>query len=245
MPKAIKKRATKPQKTESEIRSIVDRVKESTSGRERRILVSSAAVGAVVVLVLGAFLYWSNVRSRATMLRYEGYKAYQGLYDPVELPEEERAQRALEKFRESYELQKTPLALMYVAHSHYSSGQYEEAIKTFQELVQQFPEARDFLPMAYFKMGMAQARAGREEQALETFKRIYASGPAAFGDLALMESARTLERMERKDEAAALYSALLADYPNSLYYEQANRVVAAEETSFTEAPETDSPAGKP
>jgi TolA-binding protein len=245
MPKAIKKRATRPQKTESEIGSIVDRVKETTSGRERHILVSSVAVVAVIVLVLGAFLYWSNVRSRAAILRYEGYKAYQGLYTPVELPEEERARRALEKFRESYELQETPLALMYVAHSHYSTGQYEEAVTTLQELIQKFPEARDFLPMAYFKMGMAQARAGREEEALETFKKLYASGPAAFGDLALMESARTLERMERKDEAAALYSALLADYPNSLYYEQANRVVTVEDSSVTVAPEGDSPPGKP
>jgi tetratricopeptide (TPR) repeat protein len=245
MPKAIKKRAAKPQKTESEIQSIVDRVKETASGRERHILVSSVAVVAIVVLVLGAFFYWSNVRSKAARLRYEGYKAYQGLYNPVELPEEERGQRALKKFRESYELQKTPIALMYVAHSHYSIGQYEETVAAVQELIQEFPEARAFLPMAYFKMGMAQARAGREEEALETFKKIYASGPAAFGDLALMESARTLERMERRDEAVALYSALMADYPNSLFYEQASRTVEGEKTSATGVSEGDFSSEKP
>ena len=221
MPKAIKKKVAKQAKTEEGMRNIMSRFREVIAERQRVVLSVCITLVILCLAVTGIFMYRSNAKERAEALEYEGYKLYYGMFDKQPRQQEGRYQAALEKFKNSYELRRSPYALFYVASCNYEMGKYDEALKALKELNESFPDDERFVPLTYYKMAVINLRKGDREAALALLNTLSNYKTASFKDLALMESGRILESMGKADEAARKYEEVTKNFPGSPFVEEA------------------------
>ena len=230
MPKAIKKKVTKPVKTEEGMMGIFSRVREVIAERQK-LFVSIVVSLVILCLALAGFsMYRSNARERAEALEYEGYKLYYGMFQKIPLQQEGRYQAALEKFRKAYELRKSPYLLFYVANCYYDMGKYDEALKALKELNEQFPDDERFVPLSYYKMAVINLKKGDREAALKLLNTLSNYKTASFKDLALIESGRILESMGQTGEAARKYEEITKNFPGSPFVEEARAKLSAKKT---------------
>jgi predicted negative regulator of RcsB-dependent stress response len=230
MPKAIKKKVTKPVKTEEGMRGIISRLREMIAERQK--LFFSVVVSCVILCLAlaGFFMYRSNARERAEALEYEGYKLYYGMFQKQPLQKEGRHQGALEKFRKAYELRKSPYSLSYIANCYYDMGNYDEALKALKELNERFPDDERFVPLTYYKMAVINLRKGDREAALKLLNTLSNYKTASFKDLALIESGRILESMGQTGEAAKKYEEIMKNFPASPFVEEARTKLSGKKT---------------
>jgi predicted negative regulator of RcsB-dependent stress response len=221
MPKAIKKKVTKPVKTEEGMLGIISRVREMIAERQKLFFLVVVSCVILCLAVAGFFMYRSNARERAGALEYEGYKLYYGMFQRQPLQKEGRYQAALEKFGKAYELRKGPYSLFYVANCYYEMGKYDEALKALKELNERFPDDERFVPLAYYKMAVINLRKGDREAALKLLNTLSNYKTTSFKDLALIESGRILESMGQTGEAAQKYGEITKNFPSSPFAEEA------------------------
>ena len=221
MPKVIKKKTAKPTKTEEGVKNVLHHTKEFISEKQRILFPAVIALVVIAVAVAGFLIYRSNVRNQAAALEYEGYKIYYGLYQKQPFQKEERYQKALEKFRKAYDAHKSPFSLFYIAGCYYNLGKYDDALKTLKELNERFPDDERFVPLSYYKMAVITLRKGDREGYLKLLDILYNYRTSSFKDLALVESARMLDAMGKKEDAAKKYEELTKNFPESPFVEEA------------------------
>ena len=221
MPKVIKKKTAKPTKTEEGVKNALQDTKEFINEKQRILFPAAIALVVVALAVAGFLIYRSNARDQASALEYEGYKIYYGLYQKQPLQGEERYQRSLEKFRKAYDAHKSPFSLFYIAGCYYDLGKYDDALKTLKELNERFPDDERFVPLSYYKMAMTSLRKGDREGYLKFLDILYNYRTGSFKDLALVESARMLEVMGKKEDAVKKYEELTKSFPESPFAEEA------------------------
>jgi tetratricopeptide (TPR) repeat protein len=202
MPKPIKKKTAKPIKGEDDVAHILDDVKKTVSQRQSYLL--PALVGAVVVIIaiVGFSVYRNQTSAKADLLEYEAYRTYYGLNQKQPLPKPEQLQKALEKFTAAVDLRKSAYSLFYVGCIQYDMGKYDEALKSFKELNERFPDDEQYVPLSYAKMAAASLKKGDKEGALKLFDTLANYRTGAMKDLALAESAKILDSMGKTEEAA-------------------------------------------
>ena len=221
MPKVIKKKTAKPTKTEEGVKNVLHDTKEFISEKQKILFPSVIAIVVIALTVTGFLIYRSNVRNQAAALEYEGYKIYYSLYQKQPFQKEERYQRALEKFRKAYEARKSPFSLFYIASCHYDLGKNDDALKTLKELNERFPDDERFVPLSYYKMAVITLRKGDREGALKLLDTLYNYRTGSFKDLALVESARILDALGKKEDAVKKYEELTKNFPESPFAEEA------------------------
>ena len=230
MPKAIKKKVTKPVKTEEGMMGIFSRVREVIAERQKLFFTVVVSLVILCLAAAGFFVYRSNLKERAEALEYEGYKLYYGMYQKQPFQKEGRYQAALEKFRQAYELRKSPYSLFYVANCYYDMGNYDEALKALKELNERFPDDERFVPLTYYKMAVINLRKGDREAALKLLNTLSNYKTASFKDLALIESGRILESMGQTGEAAKKYEEIMKNFPGSPFVEEARGKLSGKKT---------------
>ena len=230
MPKAIKKKVTKPVKTEEGMMSIIFRVREMIAERQKLFFLVVVSCVILCLALAGFFMYRSNARERAGALEYEGYKLYYGMFQKQPLQKEGRYQAALEKFRKAYELRKGPYSLFYVANCYYEMGKDDEALKALKEINERFPDDERFVPLTYYKMAVINLRKGDREAALKLLNTLSNYKTASFKDLALIESGRILESMGQTAEAAQKYEEITKNFPASPFAEEARIKLSGKKT---------------
>ncbi len=221
MPKAIKKKIVKKTKSEEEIKTIVKSTRDFISEKRRILLPSVAIVSAIILIVGGIWIYRSTQIKKANALEYDGYKTYYGLYQKQPVDQSTRYQQALDKFKKAYAVRKSPYSLFYMASCYYALGKFEEASKALKELNEIFPDDESFVPLSYYKMAMISVKKGDKESALKSLETLYNYKTGSFKDLALIESARILETMDKRDESLKKYEELTRNFPNSPFVEEA------------------------
>jgi predicted negative regulator of RcsB-dependent stress response len=221
MPKVIKKKAAKTLKTEEGVKNVLHDTKEFITERQRIVLPSVIAVVVIALAVAGFLMYRSHARSQAAALEYEGYKIYYGLYEKQPLQKEERYQKALEKFKKAYDANKSPFSLFYIAGCYYDLAKYDDALKTLKDLTERFAGDDRFVPLAYHKMATITLKKGDKEGYLKLLDSLYQYKTGPLKDLALVESARMLEAMGKKEDAAKKYEELTKNFPASPFAEEA------------------------
>ena len=170
MPKAIKKKVTKPVKAEEGMRNIISRVKEVIAERQKVVLPVVISFVILCLATAGFFMYRSNAKERAEAIEYEGYKLYYGMFQKQPLQQEGRYQAALEKFRKAYDLGKSPYSLFYVANCYYDMGKYDEALKALKELNERFPDDERFVPLTIIQICVRTSIDERELHASTSLK---------------------------------------------------------------------------
>lgn len=222
MPKPIKKKVSKQAMgAEESVKTFMSVLTEKLETNFKQVVVGAAAVLGVVIVIVGFFIYGGSADKKAKASFYEGYKSYYGLYEAQALTKFERSERALESFQKSYEIQHDPQTLLYVADSQHELGKNEEALKSLEELVKTFPEDSLYISLAYYKAAMISEKAGNAEEALKYLDRLYALRSDFYKDAALVESARILDGMGKKEEALKKYETILEQFPGSPFTEEA------------------------
>jgi len=230
MPKAIKKKVAKQVKAEEGMRNIISGVREVITQRQKVFLSVVISFVILCLAIAGFFMYRSNAKERAEALEYEGYKVYYGMFQKQPLQQERRYQAALEKFKEAYEIRKSPYSLFYVANCYYDMGRYDEALKALKELNERFPDEERFVPLTYYKMAVINLRKGDREAALKLLNTLSNYKSASFKDLALIESGRIFESMGQTGEAARKYEEITKNFPGSPFVEEARTKLSGKKT---------------
>lgn len=222
MPKIIKKRIVKKAKPQEEIETIVRSTKGLISKKQRTLLPAIAIIAGLIILIIGGILiYWSTQTKRAKALEYNAYKTFYGLYQKQPTDQTSRYQEALDKFKKAYSLRKSPYCLFYIANCYYGLGKFDDALKTLKDLNQRFPDDENFVPLSYYKIAMINLHKGDKEGAIKSLETLYNYKTGSFKDLALIESARILEGMGREEESTKKYEALVKNFPNSPFLQEA------------------------
>jgi predicted negative regulator of RcsB-dependent stress response len=221
MPKAIKKKNKKKAHAEQDVQEKLLDMKTIFEQKQKKIALYGVALLAVILVVGGIFIYKYRADQKAAQLEYQGYKVFYKEYSKQPLPDQQRFQKALDLFKQSYEAKKTPRALLYIANSYYRLGKYDQALKTLDEFAATYSDNRDLLPLAYKEMADIQLKKGNKEEALKALDRLYNTEGGIFRDFALMESGRILESEGKKQEATAKYREITEQFKGSPFYGEA------------------------
>lgn len=221
MPKAIKKRTVKKPKTEEEIKTIISSTKGLISKKQKVLLPVIAIISTLILIIGGIFIYRSTQNRRANALEYDAYKTFYGLYQKQPVDRLARYQRSLDGFKKAYSIKRSPFSLFYIANCYYGLGMFDEAIKTLRELNERFPDDENFVPLSYYKMAKVNLMKGDKEAALKALETLYNYKTGSFKDLALVESARILEGMDKREESLKKYEELTKSFPNSPFVSEA------------------------
>lgn len=222
MPKAIKKRSPKKiAGTEEEVKDKLASLKNTIQERKKTVLRYGAIV-LVVLIAIPAFLFYDHTtKKKAKTLEYEAYKIYQNIHQAQPLTKEERYKKALDIFKKSYDTRKSPSVLLYIAGCYYELGNYDEAIKTLKDFTQRYEKEEKLVPLAYEKLAMAYERKSDTKEAMKALESLYNLKGDIYKDLALIESAKLLEREGKTDEAMKKYKELSEKFPNSPFIDEA------------------------
>lgn len=221
MPKVIKKKVVKPVKAEEGVKNVIHDTREFIHEKQRILFPAIIALVIVCMAAAGFLIYRSSTKKEAAALEYDGYKLYYGLYQKQPFAKEEHYQKALEKFRKAYEKRESPLSLFYIASCSYALGKFDDALKALKELNERFPDNDRFVPLSYYKMAVINLRKGDREAALKLLDTLYNHRAGMFKDLALVESARLLDKMGKKDDSVKKYEELAKNFPNSPFADEA------------------------
>lgn len=218
MPKPIKKRSQKKTLSEQEVISVYEELKNYYAENKRVIHIAAAAVCIVLLLVAVLIFYGKQVRKSAYALEYEGYKLYHNIVPDQNAPASALLNEALAKFQKAYKKKSTPARLLYIANSQFRLGRNKEALDSLYEFIKKYPDNRELLPLAYYKVATIQISRGEKDAALTTLDTLYALADNPFlKDLALYESAKITGESGREEEAVKKYELLLKNYPDSPY----------------------------
>jgi tetratricopeptide (TPR) repeat protein len=222
MPKAIKKRSSKKiAGTEEEVKDKLSNLKDVIQERRKTVLRYGAIVLVVLFTIPALLIYNHTTKKKAKTLEYEAYKIYQNIYQAQPLSPEERFRRALDMFKKSYDTRKSPSVLLYIAGCYYELGNYDEAIKTLKDFTQRYEKEERLLPLAYEKLAMAYERKSDTKEAMKALEALYNLKGDIYKDLALLESARLLEKEGKTDEAMKKFKELADKFPNSPFSDEA------------------------
>ncbi|MEC4675972.1 MAG: tetratricopeptide repeat protein, partial [Nitrospirota bacterium] len=214
----VKKKAAT---TETEVKEKFFDIKDVFMQKRKTVFAYGILVLTVVLVIVAVLFYNYTSNKKSRELEYEAYKVYYNMYQNAALPEEEQFRKALELFQQAYDKKKSPRLLLYIASSYYELGEYDDALKVLNDFVKRYADKEDMLPLAYSKIAMIQIKTGNQEEALKTFDTMYKSNAVIYKDLALIESARILEKEGKKEEAEAKYRELTEKFPGSPFFQEA------------------------
>lgn len=227
MPKIIKKKVVKHTTPDVDVKDILDGSREFVQSKRSLLLPVLIVIIAASIVISGVFIYRADSNKKAAALEYEAYSIYYNLNQKQPLQKEEPYLLALEKFKKAYETKKSPFSLFYMANCYYNTGKYDEAIKTFKTLNEQFPDDERFVPLSYYKLAVVNQKKGDIETALKLLETLYNYKTGSFKDLAIIESARVLDAMGKAEAAAKKYEELAKNFSSSPFAEEAKARLGA------------------
>lgn len=214
MPKPIKKRSEKKASSDEDIKETIVDIRQRLKERQRTLVYYAGIFLVLAISVVAFTVYKKASTSKALELELEGYKLFYGDYQAGLMPPAERYQKAIEMFKKSYASKKKPDVLLYIANCYYELGNYDDAIKTLNDLTAQFSETA-IISLAYYKMAMAYVKKGDMDGALTALKNLLSIKNSALQDMALLESGKILESTGKTEEAKNRYRELINKFPKS------------------------------
>jgi tetratricopeptide (TPR) repeat protein len=214
-------------KKEEDVKNVIHDIGKSMAKRKKYLLPVGILIALTILAVAAVLFYHSEMNAKAAALEYEGYKIYYGLYQKQPLQKENQYQKALEAFQKAYDAHKSAYSLFYIAACYDAMGKYDDSLKALKELNERFPDDVRYVPLSYYKMALINLKAGKNDEALKLLATLYNYQTGELKDLALFESARILESMGKKEEAARKAEELRKNFPNSPFA-RAGQAPAAE-----------------
>ncbi|MCX8031721.1 MAG: tetratricopeptide repeat protein [Thermodesulfovibrionales bacterium] len=225
----LKKQSYIKGKADKDVVETLDNIKDKLKKRQKFLIISLLIFVGAVILILGFIAFDKSSLSKATLLEYEGYKFYYSTSTNVD-KDQDKYQKALEKFKESFTVKKNPRVLYYIANCYYELGNYDETINTLQKLLKEYSEPQ-IASYAYLKMSSAYLKKNDKEKALNSLQNLFNLKEGVLQDLALIESAKILESMGKTEEAKDRYKKVVESYPKSIFVNEAKAKVGEKKDS--------------
>ncbi len=191
----------------------------------------SYAIGGLLALVIlfSGYRYISvKGENKATALMDQGVKKYQtALAADGAVKAYQAVQDDFKLLLEKYAGKKSgKLARITFANMCLDAGEYDRAIALFQRALEDFAE--DLSLKGLILSGLAYAHAGKKDfsSALAYFENIVADPEAILKDEALFNLARIYETLGKTDKSREVYTKIVKEYKNSIYFAMAEEKLA-------------------
>ena len=231
MPKAIKKRKIK--KTgpkEEKVKSAIERSLDALKKKKRNLIIVLLVLGTAAVAVVSFMIYSSSTTKKAYAFERDAYKYYYN----IDLTDEERLTKSLELFQKSIEVKPTAIPQFYVGNCYFNLGDYDNAVKAYNEVIGEYKNNDSLLPLVYQKLASAYVKNGKNNEAIKTLNAFAQFKKGIFKDTALILMARLYERTGKTEEAMEKYKELVKDFPFSLWTDEAMKKIGAKESKANE-----------
>ena len=232
MPKAIKKKTKKKTAgAETEVKDKLSDLQRLLREKQKTVLTYGITAVVIIMAAAGILLYRNAADEKSRQLESEAYKVYYNEYQKFPVSPQDRYQRALDLFKQAYAEKKSARLMFYIANSYAELGRYDEALATLNDFVKIYSSDRDLLPLAYKEMADVQLKKGNKDEALKTLDSLYRSPASFYKDYALLESAKILESLGKKEEAIAKYRELAEKFKDSPFVEDAQSKLSEKKES--------------
>ena len=134
-----------------------------------------------------------------------------------------------------------------LANSLMETENYQEAIKTYNSIIQEQPQNHVLVGLVQQRLGLAQLLVGDRSAAISAFEAVLANPHALNKDQVVFELAKLAESEEKTEEAVDYYKQLIQEFPLSPFSNEASlriKVLAPEESQEAETPETGGDEGQ-
>lgn len=213
MPKVIKKKTSKHSTPQAEMKSSYEHLKHYLDKNKKRSQLIIGAAAAFIIIVASIVIYRSYSQNQAATLSYRAYNAFYG--ESAQADNEKRLKASLADFQRSYNVDKSPVSLLYTAAILVELGSTDEAEKTLIKFNNTCQGCDELLPISYYKLFGLYKGKGASDKALDAIQKLYSLKSPIFKDLALFEWASLLSASGKADEAKAKIAELEKAFPMS------------------------------
>jgi tetratricopeptide (TPR) repeat protein len=239
MPKAIKKRvAKKPGLKEEEVKSRAFETITLLKEKKKVLIYGLSALALAAILAIVFILYSSSLKKKAYDYERDAYNYYYNINLKNPMTEEERWKKALELFQKAVEVKSTPSAQFYTGNCYFNLGDYENAIKAYNEFIDKYKNNEQILPLVYQKLALTYIKNGRGDEAIRTLNTLAQFKKGIFKDSALRIEAWYYETTGKHEEAVKKYQELVRDFPLSPWSAEAKARVEIEKGGESEISQT-------
>ena len=227
MPKAIKKRKTKKtEPKEEKVKGAIERSLDALKKKKRNLIIVLLVLGTAAVAVISFMIYSSSTTKKAYSFERDAFKYYYN----IDLTDEERLTKSLELFQKSIEVKPTAIPQFYIGNCYFNLGDYDNAVKAYNEVIDEYKNNDSLLPLVYQKLASAYVKNGKNNEAIKTLNALAQFKNGIFKDTALILMARLYERTGKTEGAMEKYKELVKDFPFSLWTDEAMKKIGVEET---------------
>jgi len=229
MPKTIKKRMPKVKPLqEGEIKSGALHALDEIRKKQSQLITAVSAAAVLIVIYIIFAVYSSSKTEEAYAIETEAYNYYYATDKDASMTEEARMKKAVELYKKSIDIKASPTALFYLGNAFFKLGNYDSAIKEYTAFTTKY-RSHAMMPVVYQKLVSAYFNAGKNEQALETIKKLTLTEGGIFKDTALVLEARHLDRSGQTEKALEKYRELVTEFPASPWIGEAGSKVSTAE----------------
>jgi tetratricopeptide (TPR) repeat protein len=203
---------------------------------QQQIIMAVMAVFIVLVAVSGMVYYHRHAEEKAAAMLGSAISNYNTLLrkDPNILnPKEpsaeeyEKAQKAFQEIMEKYDSTGAgKAALLHYADLSYRAKKYDDAIQSYEKALNLFVEQPAFKNLIFNSLAYAYEAKEDAENAAKYFNMIVADESSVMKDQALFNLGRMYEKLGKKDQQTEVYKRIIAEYPNSIYFQLAKEKIA-------------------
>jgi predicted negative regulator of RcsB-dependent stress response len=230
MPKQIKKKLPKKKAApETEVKDKLTTFVDNIKNRQRKLATYGLVVLVAILALAGGLIYSYSLKQAAKQLENDAYSIYYNEYQQSQLSDQERYEKALSLFTESYETKKSPRALLYIASCYYELGRYDDALETLKDFTERYSNEHIMVPLAYLKIAQVYQQKGEPDEALKALDAFSHFKSNLYKDYALMESGRILEKEGKLEEAKNKFNEITTRFPNSPFFEEAKAKIEVPE----------------
>jgi outer membrane protein assembly factor BamD (BamD/ComL family) len=201
----------------------------------------------VVTVALGGLVWLERLDSEKVVL-LEG-KAQLLYYDrPPDKPEltQENLGKAADLYRQILDeyprTSSARRALFFLGNTLMEQNDLNGATETYQQFIEQYPDDEILLGIVYQRLGYAHLLNGNQGRAYAAFSAVLDLPRAINKDQVLYEFAKLKEAEEKTQEALTHYKQLMAQYPNSPFFNEASlrvKILEPEEVSPAQGEESE------
>lgn len=230
MPKSIKKRVTKKKKPdEDEVKGKALEALNLLKKKQKILIYALSTIGLVIIIAVTLSIYFSSVKKKAYSFEVEAYNYYNNMNLPNPVPDEQRWKTSLELFQKASDKKPSARVQFYIGNCYFNLGDYDNAIKAYNEFLGRYKKDEIILPLVYQKLAPAYIKQGKHDEAIKTLNALAQFKNGIFKDSALIIEARLYATTGRHEEALAKYREIVHDFPLSIWAAEAGAVIEKEE----------------
>jgi tetratricopeptide (TPR) repeat protein len=203
---------------------------------QQQIIMAAMAVFIAAVAVTGMVYYQRHAEEKAAEMLGKAISNYNSLVrkDPkIVNPKEpsaveyDKAQKMFQEIIDKYgSTGSGKAALLNYADLSYRAKKYDDAIKYYEKALEHFGDQAAFKNLIL--NGLAYSYEAKEdtENAAKYFNMIVSDENAVMKDQALFNLGRMYEKLGKKEQQSEVYKRIVAEYPNSMYFQLAKEKIA-------------------